>query len=257
MESSSSRFRFRDLPEMENCTQSDSASDLSSVSSDRDDESDLQSMTGKGIKASLFRAPRAKGCIQIFEEVGHVLSKETIDLVTKNLDARSCFPSAKTLDTLLSENRIDEALSIIELEDENLQRLRFEEDCPVDDLRLFSSEVSERKAMLTLQLTMVAENRRIAAPELQKALVGLCRLVKTISEISGGLSTAVEAVQFAMSFCSLLETQRLVLRPYLIKHIRPCMEEVLHKHLDHFKKVIDIFTATDAWVWVDILYQEL
>lgn len=46
--STSSRFRFRDLPEMENSTQSDTASDLSSVSSDRDDdESDLQSMTGK------------------------------------------------------------------------------------------------------------------------------------------------------------------------------------------------------------------
>lgn len=46
--STSSRFRFRDLPEMENSTQSDTASDLSSVSSDReDDETDLQSMTGK------------------------------------------------------------------------------------------------------------------------------------------------------------------------------------------------------------------
>ncbi|KAL6271371.1 hypothetical protein ACE6H2_028282 [Prunus campanulata] len=390
MESSSSRFRFRDLPEMENCTQSDSASDLSSVSSDRDDESDLQSMTGKGIKHLCSELLELKAAsseefhkhifsnysafVRIFEEVGHVeselmqlknhvvtqkrlvsdlvdgiylkvLSKETIDLVIEESGCEELLPISKleahandvleTLDALLSENRIDEALSIIELEDENLQRLRFEEDCPVDDLRLFSSEVSERKAMLTLQLTMVAENRRIVAPELQKALVGLCRLgdshlatqllikyyhsrivsgihnfqasksflhrlyirelskfvfsmisqaarsfvmlygetspyalelvqwarqetkvfgacfdkyVKTISEISGGLSTAVEAVQFAMSFCSLLETQRLVLRPYLIKHIRPCMEEVLHKHLDHFKKVIDIFTATDAWV---------
>ncbi|ONH93194.1 hypothetical protein PRUPE_8G218600 [Prunus persica] len=392
MESSSSRFRFRDLPEMENCTQSDSdsASDLSSVSSDRDDESDLQSMTGKGIKHLCSELLELKAAsseefhkhifsnysafVRIFEEVGHVeselmqlknhvvtqkrlvsdlvdgiyfkvLSKETIDLVIEESGCEELLPISKleahandvleTLDTLLSENRIDEALSLIELEDENLQRLRFEEDCLVDELRLFSSAVSERKAMLILQLTMVAENPRIAAPELQKALVGLCRLgdshlatqllikyyhsriasgihnfqasksflhkvyirelskfvfsmisqaarsfvmlygetspyaleliqwarqetkvfgacfdkyVKTISEISGGLSTAVEAVQFAMSFCSLLETQRLVLRPYLIKRIRPCMEEVLDKHLDHFKKVIDIFTATDAWV---------
>ncbi|KAM1346404.1 hypothetical protein ACFX13_036458 [Malus domestica] len=392
--STSSRFRFRDLPEMENSTQSDTASDLSSVSSDgEDDESDLQSMTGKGIKhlcSELLELKAASGeefhkhifsnysaFVRIFEEVGlvenelkqlknhvvtqkrlvseladgiylKVLSKETIDLVFEepefsefsepvtitNLGDHANDVLA-TLDTLLSENRIDEALTIFELEDENFQRLQFEEGRPLDELRLFSTEISERKALVTMQLTMVAENPRIAAPELQKALVGLCRLgdshlatqllikyyrsriasgtlnlqasksflnrvyirelskfvfsmisqaarsfvmlygetssyaseliqwarretklfgacfdryVKSISEISGGLSTAVEAVQFAMSFCSLLESQRLVLRPYLINYIRPCIEEVLRKHLDHFKKVVDIFTATDAWV---------
>ncbi|CAK9149984.1 unnamed protein product [Ilex paraguariensis] len=76
----------------------------------------------------------------------------------------------------------------------------------------------------------------------------LNKYIKSISEISGGLSTAVEAVQFAMAYCSLLETQRIVLQPCLIKHIRDCMEEVLQIHVDHFKKVIYIFTSADAWV---------
>lgn len=240
---------------------------------------------------------------------------------------------SETLDILISENRIEEALTIIELE-ENLHEMQFEDSFPLEEVRLYHSEISEKKAMLTLYLTMVAENPRITAPELQKALVGLCRLgdsnlatqlllkyyhscieagmhklqcsktflhgtyirelaklvfsmisqatksfvmlygetspyapeliqwvreetkvfvacfyqyLKSISEISGVLSTAVQAVQFSVSFCSLLESQRLLLLPYLIKQIRPCMEEVLHFHTDHFKKVIGIFTATDSW----------
>lgn len=241
---------------------------------------------------------------------------------------------SETLDILISENRIEEALTIIELEDERFQEKQFEDSFPLEELSLYHSEISKKKAVLTLSLTMVAENPRITAPELQKALVGLCRLgasnlatqlllkyyhsrieagmhklrgsktylhgiyirelaklvfsmiaqaaksfvllygetspyaseliqwvreetkvfvahfdqyVKSISEISGGLSTAVQAVQISVSFCSLLEIQRLVLLPYLIKHIRPCMEKVLQFHIDHFKKVIGIFTATDSW----------
>ncbi|XP_062024913.1 exocyst complex component EXO84B-like isoform X1 [Rosa rugosa] len=389
--STSSRFRFRDLPEMENSTQSDTASDASSVvSSDRDDDSDLQSMTARGIKHLCSELLELKAAsngdfhrhifanyssfIRVFEEVGRVerellqlrnhvstqkrlvndlvdgiyskvLSKESMDsvieesewdepLLISELEAHAN-DVLETLDILLSENRIDEALAILELEDENFQRMQFEEDCPLDELRLFDSAISERKGLLTQQLTMLAENPRISAAELQKALVGLCRLgdshlatnlllkyyhsriasgihklkaskslldrvyirelskfvfskisqaarsfvmlygetspyapevvkwtrqetkvfaacfdeyVKSISEISGGLSTAVEAMQFAISFCCLLETQRLVLQPYLIKHIRPCMEDVLNIHLDHFTKVIGIFTATDTWV---------
>lgn len=241
---------------------------------------------------------------------------------------------SETLDILISENRIEEALTIIELEEERFQEMKFEDSFLLDELRLCHTEISERKALLTLHLTMVAENPRITAPELQRALVGLCRLgdsnlatqlllkyyhsrieagmhklqrsktflhgtyirelaklvfsmiaqaaksfvmlygetspyaseliqwvreetkvfvahfdqyVKSISEISAGLSTAVQAVQISVSFCSLLESQRLVLLPYLIKHIRPSMEEILQIHMDHFKKVIGIFTATDSW----------
>nr|XP_004292228.2 PREDICTED: exocyst complex component EXO84B-like [Fragaria vesca subsp. vesca] len=394
MESSStstSRFRFRDLPEMENSTQSDTASDASSVvSTDRDDDSNLQSMTARGIKhlcSELLELKVASNedfhshifanyssFVRVFEEVGRmetelmqlknhvssqkrlvndlvdgiyskVLSKESMDFVIEESEWDEALPIGEleahandvleTLDVLLCENRIDEALAILDLEDVNFERMQFETDCPVEELRLFESAVSERKGLLTQRLAIVAENPRISAAELQKALVGLCRLgdihlatslllkyyhsriasginnlkaskslldrvyirelskfvfsmisqaarsfvmlfgetspyapevikwtreetkgfaacfdkyVKSISEVSGGLSTAVEAVQFVISFCSLLETQRLVLRPYLIKHIRPCMEDVLNIHLDHFTKVIGIFTATDTWV---------
>jgi hypothetical protein len=74
------------------------------------------------------------------------------------------------------------------------------------------------------------------------------KYVKSILEISGGLSKVVESVQFAMSFCSLSETQTLVLQPYLIKHIRPGVEVALQVHINHYKKVIGIFMATDSWV---------
>ena len=58
------------------------------------------------------------------------------------------------------------------------------------------------------------------------------KYVKSISEMNGRLSTVVEAVQFAMLFCSLLETQKLELWPQLIKNICPCVEEVLQIHID-------------------------
>ncbi|TYI55535.1 hypothetical protein E1A91_D11G148800v1 [Gossypium mustelinum] len=233
------------------------------------------------------------------------------------------------------ENRMDEAIAIIQRADENLQRMQFEDNSPVDLLLLYNSAIAEKKAMLTLQLTLSAENTRISAAELQKVLVGICKLgdshlatqlllkyyhsrlatgrhhlqssqsfldglyvknlakfvfsmisqaarsfmmlygetspqasellqwaqeetklfvasfnkyVRSSSDVTEGLSKAVEAMQFAMSYCSLLKSQRLFLKPYLIKHIRSCMEEVLLIHIDHFKKVISMFTATDDWV---------
>ncbi|CAK7349319.1 unnamed protein product [Dovyalis caffra] len=232
---------------------------------------------------------------------------------------------SEILDSLLSENRIDEAIGILEMEEENLQRVVVElGDTASDVLMLYKSVISERKAMLTMELTLVTENSRISAPELQKALVGICRLgeghlatqlllkyyhsriasgihdlqnskaflhvvyvrelsrsfmklfgetspfasefiqwvneemevfavsfakhVMSVSEVSSRLSTAVESAQFALSYCSLSESQRLVLRPCLIEHISPCMEEVLRIHVEDFKKVIGIFTETDAWV---------
>ncbi|RVW53636.1 Retrovirus-related Pol polyprotein from transposon RE2 [Vitis vinifera] len=273
-----------------------------------------------------------------------LLSKETIESIIKEpvcaeqsplstLEAHTIDVS-ETLDTLLSEYRLDEALTILEMEAETFLRMQLEESYPPDMLMSYNSAMSERKALLADQLILVAENPRVAAPELQKALVGLCRLghshyatklllkyyhtclatgihnfqhskslphgayirvlakfvfsmisqaaksfvvlygetspyaseliqwaceqtqvfiscfikfVTSISEISGGLSTAVEAVQFALSYCSLLETQRIVLCPFFIKHVRPCMEEALQIRIEHFKKVIAIFAATDAW----------
>ncbi|KAL5792699.1 hypothetical protein ACOSP7_001293 [Xanthoceras sorbifolium] len=388
--STSSRFRFRDHLQLENSTQPDSASDVSSVSSDLDDESEFQSMTAKGIKHLCSELVELKqesdedfhrniffnyeAFVRIFEEVETMenqlinlksqvtvqerlvkdlidgvylmaLSKESIESIAE--EAVSDEPSrqieleahisnlSETLDMLLAEYRTEEAINVLEMEEENFQRLQFDDNSPSDVLLQYNAAISEKKAMLTLQLTLVAENPRITAAELQKTLGGLCRLgdshlatqllikyyhsrivtgihnlqcsksyvhgiygrelpkfvfsmvcqaarsfvmlygetspytselirwaceetevfvayfnkyVKLISELSGGLSTAVQSVQFAVSFCSLLETQRLVLLPYLFKQMRPCLEEVLQIHISHFKKVIGIFTATDTWV---------
>ncbi|KAK2648883.1 hypothetical protein Ddye_016372 [Dipteronia dyeriana] len=388
----SSRFRFRDHLDMENSTQPDTASDsdVSSVSSDLDHESEFQSMTAKGIKHLCSELVELKQesaedfhrniffnyatFVRIFEEVESMenqlmtlksqvmvqekllkglidciylkaLSKQSIESIIEELVSDE--PShqmelevhisnlSETLEILLAENRTDEAITILEMEEENFQRLRFDDDSTSDVVLQYNAAISKKKAMLTLQLTLVAENPRITATELRKTLVELCRLgdnhlatqllikyyhsrivtgihnlhclkshvhgiytrelpkfvfsmvsqaarnfvmlfgetspyaseltqwaceetemfvayfnkyVKLISELSGGLSTAVQSVQFATSFCSLLETLRLVLLPCLIKQMRPCLEEVLQIHVGHFKKVIGIFTATDSWV---------
>ncbi|KAM3731137.1 hypothetical protein ACB098_12G139800 [Castanea mollissima] len=347
---------------MENQTQSHTSPDFFSVSTDRDDDDELQSMTGKGIMHLCSELIELKAAsneefqrniisnysafVRVFEEIegvenelvklkNHALTQiKLVKELPSELDALINDVS-ETLDLLLSENKIDEALDIMDLEDENFQRLKFEGSTPSDVLMLYNSVICERKAMLTHQLTLVAENPRTAAPELQMALDGLCRLgdshlatrllleyyhlriatgvhdlwcsktylyglyirelakfvfsmisqasrsfimlhgeafpyaseliqwaceetkvfavcfnkyVKPISEINGRLSTVVEAVQFAMLFCSLLETQKLELWPHLIENIRPCVEEILQKHIEHYKKVIGIFAATDSWV---------
>nr|XP_016502297.1 PREDICTED: exocyst complex component EXO84A-like [Nicotiana tabacum] len=72
--------------------------------------------------------------------------------------------------------------------------------------------------------------------------------VISMVEPSSGLSTAVEAVQSTMSYCSLLEAQGIELRSSLIEHIRPSIQEVLQIHIEHFKKVIGIITSSDTWV---------
>lgn len=74
------------------------------------------------------------------------------------------------------------------------------------------------------------------------------RYVKSLVELSSGLPIVVEVMQTTMSYCSLLESQGLVLQSNLIKHITPCIEQVLEIHIQHFKKVIGIFTSSDTWV---------
>ncbi|WCJ38266.1 hypothetical protein M5689_019338 [Euphorbia peplus] len=393
MESSavSSRFLFRDHREVENAAESENSSVISSISSDGDENSELDSMAGKGISRLCMELVEIKeisdedfhgnvfanytSFIGILEEVNdmekelmqlrtHVLTHKRLvqdvlpgvylkastdvtmeNIIEEELESDESPPLnelevhidevSETLDMLLSENRVDEAIAILEMEEENLQKAQLEDDTPLDLLMLYNSAISERKAMITLQLTLEAENCRICSTELQKALVGICRLgdghlatqllvkyyharlasgihnvltsksfldrvyimelsklvfstisqaarsfvmlygemspyasefiqwvqdeiesfavsftkyVNSISEISGGLSSAVEAVQFAISYCSLLEAQRLVLKQCLVKHLNACMEDVLQIHIDHFKKVVYIFTATDAWV---------
>ncbi|KAI4324591.1 hypothetical protein MLD38_030065 [Melastoma candidum] len=244
---------------------------------------------------------------------------------------------SETLDILLVENRLDEALTILEKENEDLLRMEEENEHPPDMLQPIKSLISEVEATVTLQLTRFAENPRISAPELQTTLARLKRLgngsivnqllfkyyhhriatgtrrlehlslsfhdgiyirdlsklvfslvsqaaksfrmlngeeksadtreltqwaeeemkefagtfstyVKSISDINGGLLTAVHCMEFALSYCSLLEGQGIDLSDQLVDGIRPCMEEVLKIHVEHYKKVIRIFTASDDWI---------
>ncbi|KAM6565068.1 hypothetical protein CsatB_025066 [Cannabis sativa] len=207
---SSSRFLFRD-----HSTATDS--DVSSISSDGDydgdDEPNLASMTGKGIKhlcSELLELKLASDeefnknifsnysvFIRIFEEAKHLgtelnelknnisiqkrLIKQVLDVTcSKVLVSEVIEPLleldyyvsnepledpinnlSETLDILIIERRFDEAIEIIELEQQN----------PEND-----SIISERKVALSVQLSLLAENPRITVSELHQALLRLCRL---------------------------------------------------------------------------------
>ncbi|XP_049407494.1 exocyst complex component EXO84B-like [Solanum stenotomum] len=387
--SSTSRFRFRDIPADDDSTDAHSASDFSSVSSDFDADTELQSMTAKGIThlcSELLELKRESEedfqkiiftnysvFIGIFEGTKNLESdllqlkyqvgkqKGLIKDLTNgvflkfleeektesNLESLSDYTSlssiidahtnevSEILDDLLSEHRLDEAISFLEKEAEFFKYSQLTENPLTDELMCYNSKISEKTSMIADQLTVVAKNPRVSAPELQKALVGLRRIgesdlatelllkyyqsriadgthdmffskaythelylrevtkflfsmisqaaksftllhgenssyeselhrwvmeqtaifsvcfnnyVISMAEPSTGLSTAVEAVQSTMAYCSLLEAQGIELQSSLIEHIRPCIHEVLQIHVQHFKKVIGIFTSCETWV---------
>ncbi|XP_027362971.1 exocyst complex component EXO84B-like [Abrus precatorius] len=264
-----------------------------------------------------------------FEDHIHVVQSHSNELEAHINDV------SEKLDIFILENRIDEALHIIESADEHYRSIQLQDNSHSEIMLLYNSVISEKKSMLIQQLAQIAENERTAGPELQRVLVGLCRLgdcqlaihllikhyhlrivagtnnlqweksssnetyikelakfvfsmisqvarsfvrlcgetspytselmlwvyeetksfitcfdkyVKSPSAISGGLSSTIKAVKFAVLYCSLLQNQKLVLQPYLVKHLCPCMEEVLNTHINHFKKVIAIFSASDPWI---------
>ncbi|KAL5149137.1 Exocyst complex component EXO84A [Glycine soja] len=111
------------------------------------------------------------------------------------------------------------------------------------------SQAARSFVMLCGETSPYASELMLFAYEETKSFI-ICfdKYVKGTSAISGGLSSAIKAVKFAVMYCSLLENQKLVLRPYLVKHLFPCMEEVLNTHINHFKKVIVIFSASDPWI---------
>ncbi|TMW87509.1 hypothetical protein EJD97_019872 [Solanum chilense] len=389
--SSTSRFRFRDIPADDDSTDAHSVSDFSSVSSDFDaDNTELQSMTAKGIThlcSELLELKRESEedfqkiiftnysvFIGIFEgtknlesdllHLKYQVAKQkglikdlTNDVFLKFLeeektesnleDSLSDHTSlssvidahtnevSEIIDDLLSEHRLDEAISFLEKEAEFFKDSQLAENPLTDELMCYNSKISEKTCMIADQLTVIAKNPRVSAPELQKALVGLRRIgendlatelllkyyqsriadcthdmffakvythelylrevskflfsmisqaaksftllhgenssyeselhrwvmeqtaifsvcfnnyVISMVEPSTGLSTTVEAIQFTMAYCSLLEAQGIKLQSSLIEHIRPCIHEVLQIHVQHFKKVIGIFTSCETWV---------
>ncbi|XAR58662.1 hypothetical protein NMG60_11014144 [Bertholletia excelsa] len=387
---STTRFRFRDHRHIDDgeATNGHISSDSSSVSSDIEEEPELESMTGKGIIhlcSELLELKRLSDedfhstifsdystFVRIFEEVKgmenemmqlkrhvytqkrlvntlidgyylRVLSQERAESIDEESTCVNPSPESifedhldnilENLDILLSERRLEEALKALELEAGTFQEIQLVANIPSGVLIRYNSAILERKAMIVDQLKLVAENPRVPAPELLKALVGLCRFgdshratqlllkyyhsqivfgihdlqysnskngayihevaklvftrisqarmsllglhrekttypiefmqwvseeieifaacfskyVQSISDISGGLVTVMEAVHCAVSYCSLLESELPAVMPCLVKHIHPCVEAALQSHIDHFKKVIGIFTSTDTW----------
>ncbi|KAK9146332.1 hypothetical protein Sjap_006235 [Stephania japonica] len=287
-----------------------------------------------GVYVEVLSEEFVDSIIQQFEDV----DKSSESIVEVQLDA-----TPEVLDILLSEQRLDEALTIIEKEMRLLEKKQVREDSKPHSLSSYYTSILERKSRLANQYAALAEHQRAPSPECLKALAGLCRLgdsqraiqlllryyhsrlanakhelqwpepslhgtyirqlakavFSTISqaarsfenlygekspyasefvqwaceeteafvscfdkyikslEIKGKLATAVEAVHSALSYCSILETQCIVLKPYLIKVLRPCMEEVLEMYICHYKKVIGVFTASDAWILDKYLISEI
>ncbi|KAL4571952.1 hypothetical protein LXL04_018720 [Taraxacum kok-saghyz] len=82
----------------------------------------------------------------------------------------------ETLDNLLFEHRLEEALEIFEIEDGNSPKVKFQDDTSPDVWMCYKSDMAERRVKLADKLTVVADNSRISSPELQKSLVGLSKL---------------------------------------------------------------------------------
>ncbi|KAF3655828.1 putative histone-lysine N-methyltransferase, H3 lysine-9 specific SUVH1-like isoform 1 [Capsicum annuum] len=385
--SSTSRFRF---PADDDSSDDHSAVDFSSVSSEFDADTQLHSMTAKGIThlcSELLELKRESeedfqkiivtsysAFIGIFEGTKNLesdllqlkyqvakqrglikdltngvflkfLAEERIESNLEDslpdyislcsiIDAHTTEIS-EILDDLLSEHKLDEAISFLEKEAEFFKDRQMMENPLTDELMCYNSKISEKTSMIADQLTLVAKNPRISAPELQKALVGLRRIgesdlatqlllkyyhsriaavthglffsksytrevylrevskflfsmisqadksftllhgenspyeselhrwvmeqsaifsvcfnnyVISMVEPSTGLSTAVEAVQSTMAYCSLLEAQGIELQSYFIENLRPCIQEVFQIHIQHFKKVIGIFASSETWV---------
>ncbi|KAJ6674368.1 hypothetical protein OIU85_010634 [Salix viminalis] len=168
--------------ESENSIDSDSSS-----SDNGDHDSNLHSMTGKSIVKDMVKE-QMKLKTQVSTQKG--LVRELIDGVYLKL------LSEKTMESFIEESELDEAPP--------------SSDIPSDVLMLYKSVISDMKAMLTLESTLVAENSRISAPELQKALVGICRLaarsfMKLYGETSPFASEFIQWVYeeievFAVSF---------------------------------------------------------
>ncbi|KAH7295504.1 hypothetical protein KP509_27G052400 [Ceratopteris richardii] len=64
---------------------------------------------------------------------------------------------------------------------------------------------------------------------------------------TGCLHAAVECVQTALNYCSLLEDDGLVLRPTLLKLLQPSVEKTLNARVLHIKDSIAAIASVDGW----------
>ncbi|XP_020590435.1 exocyst complex component EXO84A-like [Phalaenopsis equestris] len=82
----------------------------------------------------------------------------------------------ETLDILMSEHRMEEALVVLEKENQTFQKLQKEKDKFSPSISLFARAISDWRARLAEHFASLAGHRRVTWPELHAALFGLCRL---------------------------------------------------------------------------------
>ncbi|KAG9439512.1 hypothetical protein H6P81_019677 [Aristolochia fimbriata] len=84
----------------------------------------------------------------------------------------------ETMDVLLAEHKVEEALLALEAEEKSSPELKENGDNSSSEPSLFKVAILKRKAMLVDQLVGIAEQPSISIPELKKALSGLLKLGK-------------------------------------------------------------------------------
>lgn len=82
----------------------------------------------------------------------------------------------ETLDILMSEHRMEEALVVLEKETQTLQKLQKEKDSFLPIIIPFVCAISDWRIRLAEQFASLAGHKRVTWPELCNALFGLCRL---------------------------------------------------------------------------------
>lgn len=85
------------------------------------------------------------------------------------------YDTLDTLDILLSEHQLEEALVVLEVETKTLQTMH-KEDLLSPMIMSYMSAISDRRDRLANQFACLAEHSRVSQPEMQKALCALCRL---------------------------------------------------------------------------------
>lgn len=85
------------------------------------------------------------------------------------------YDTLDTLDILLCEHQLEEALVVLEVETKTLQTMH-KEDLLSPMIMSYMSAISDRRDRLANQFACLAEHSRVSQPEMQKALCALCRL---------------------------------------------------------------------------------
>lgn len=100
---------------------------------------------------------------------------EDLDPCSPRSFGTDMYGTLDTLDILLSEHRLEEALVVLEVENKTLQMMH-KEDLLSPTIMSYMSAISDRRDRLVDWFACLAEHPRVSQPEMQKALCGLCRL---------------------------------------------------------------------------------